>query len=188
MTKFKLDRINVVDCEATCVDDNVWTRENGELIQISVVPIDLRTMTVRKDLAYTSYVKPLRTEISEYCTNLTGIKASDVADAPDPSHVFKEILEKYTANSVWGSWGKYDFHLIDKTCKTLGIANPFPDNYYNLKNTYSLLNGFRKEMGLDKALSEESLSFEGNKHDAYWDAVNTAKLMLKVLKRSIFEV
>lgn len=186
MTKPKIDKFLIVDCEATCWEDQYLTKRDGELIQIAVVPIDLRKMEVRKDLSYVSYVKPLRTEVNNYCANLTGIKPEDVINADTIPIVFDKISKLYTKDSIWGSWGKFDERLLEKSSEIYGVDFPLPDNYYNLKNMFSLLNGMRKEMGLKKALLEENLSAVGFEHDAYWDALNTAKLTLKMLKRSIF--
>jgi len=99
---------------------------------------------------------------------------------------------RFSKNYVWGSWGRYDIKLIQSTVSNFIrdhglIEYPFPEEYYNLKNLYSILNGMRTEMGLKKALLEENLQFEGQEHDAYWDTLNTAKVILKTLKRSITE-
>lgn len=184
MSYIKLDRMLVVDFEATCWEDTLYTKQNTELIQVGIVPIDLKTLEHRPDFGYRSYIKPVRTSVSEFCTQLTGIKQSDVDNAKSVTEVFAEIQAKYSKNAVWASWGQWDYQIVKRVCRELGIENPFPKQHYNLKNLDSILNGRRKELGLMAALNEDNMSFQGSQHDAYDDALNTALKIIKTFRRN----
>ena len=68
MSRIKVTKLLVYDCEATCWEDMDKTKNEGELIEIGIVPIDLEMLSVREDLVYSSLVKPVRTKISQHCT------------------------------------------------------------------------------------------------------------------------
>lgn len=183
MSRIKVNKLLVYDCEATCDEDKEWTRNNGELIEIGITVIDLVTFEIRQDLEYSSLVKPINTKITEYCTNLTGITQKHVDETgKDYSVVASEIREKYQQRVANGSWGNFDPELIKKTSKLHNVKYPMENTHYNLKNWYSIMSGSTKEFGLQKALQNENMKFEGTPHTALDDARNAARLILKHLK------
>lgn len=183
MGRIKTNKLLVYDCEATCWNDREKTRNEGELIEIGIVPIDLSTFEVREDLSYSALIKPANTRISQYCTELTGISQDQIDErAKTFDVVVDEILNKYQQRVANGSWGNFDPKIVKKAAKAYDTRFPFEDTHYNLKNMYSLLSGRSRELSLIKAIEAEGLSFKGTQHTAIDDAINTAIIISKHLK------
>ena len=158
----------VLDLELTCWDtptDNI-----PEIIQIGIVEVDLIKRTIsRKKMMY---VIPVKTEVSDFCTSLTGITKKQVYKQGLSYEKALEILNEkfgFKNKTVFG-WGHDDKAFKD------GI-----NNYINLSALYSMMKMTDKKYGLEMALKEEGIAFEGNAHDALVDAENTAVLLLKIL-------
>jgi len=178
MIKAKLDRIFVYDLEATCYHDKT---KPTEIIEIGIVPLDLLTMEVREDISFSSLIINRKTEISDFCTELTGITQQMIKEnGKDFGDVCNTIGKFYSIKYPHGSWGNYDIVKLQSQCKEYGVDFPFGKTHYNLKNLYAILTGDRNEKGLGKALKERKMEFKGKQHSALDDAINTALLMRDV--------
>jgi len=183
MSRIKVNKILLYDCEATCFDDSQKTKNEGELIEIAIVPLDLDRMELREDLFYSSLVKPLKSEISRYCTDLTGITQEQINERGKSFNVVAlEIREKYQQRVANGSYGNYDPWLIERTSRAHNVKNPFEKTHYNIKNMYSIFSGAKKEMGLLAALSDSKKTFKGCQHTALDDTLNMGRLILPYFK------
>lgn len=99
----------IVDLEATCADDGAVPRHEMEIIEIGAVMQSARTFEVESE--FQTFIHPVRhPELTEFCTELTGITQDNVAGAPP----FREALEAMKAwmyafgDSLFCSWGDYD--------------------------------------------------------------------------------
>lgn len=122
------------DTEATC-----WGKEDGspswwsedwqepELIQISAVTVDAATMTPIGP-AFNVYIKPeINPEISEYCTNLTGIDNALLDEKgvsfEEAARLFREYCGGHTPYSYgddtkWLNYNREELH---------GLADTMPE-------------------------------------------------------------
>lgn len=177
------DKITVIDIEATCwEDDKVPEKQEREIIEIGICKLNMSDGSIEDKRSY--YVKPYKSEISEYCTQLTGITAEKL-DKEGIS--FKEacsrIRNRYNSLvRIYSGYGEFDKEIIQNQCKELGIKFPFSDTYLDLKMLLSLMSG-RKPIGLVRELDTRNLEFEGNNHSGADDAYNTAKLLYHVLRK-----
>ena len=187
-----LSRVIVVDVEATCWE----TREEqgdrpNEIIEIGICVLDRREGI--KDVS--SYlVRPKFTEISPFCTELTGWKQEDVADAADMRSTLLAIRADYqlSAENIWFSYGEYDrIKLTSQQGVRGGVgelygierhANPFDQmRHFNVKTLMALKEGLNKELGMDRALQYYGETLEGRHHNGADDAANIAKIVRRVL-------
>lgn len=106
--KLKIDRVVIVDCEATC-----WaTKEEqgtlaSEIIQIGACSLCLNTGEIEKTKSY--IVKPHNFQLSEYCTNLTGLTTKIVKSGMPFKDACNKIVKDFgTKNRVWASYGTGD--------------------------------------------------------------------------------
>jgi inhibitor of KinA sporulation pathway (predicted exonuclease) len=188
-----LDRVFVIDVEATCWE----TREEqgdrpNEIIEIGICVLHKRDGI--KDIS--SYlVKPQFTEISPFCTQLTGHKPEDVADAANIADTLIQIGLDYSIEpeNVWFSYGEYDrvklssdkgqrggaFDLygIERKLNPIGAMR----GHFNVKTLMALKEGLSKEMGMDRALKYYGETLEGRHHNGADDAANIAKIVRRVL-------
>ena len=81
------------------------------------------------------------------------------------------------------AWGDADFKVIDTACRRYKIEKPllFSD-YLDLAAGYKLLFGKEKTPSLKSAVEEQKVVMEGIWHTALDDAINTSKLLVRLLQ------
>lgn len=182
--RHRISKINIIDIEATCDDNN--TGFHSELIQIAIVPLDLVTLEIREDLSFNSFVKNRNSKITKFCTDLTGITQLKLNQEGKPiEEVFRTISKKYSKSQPVAGYGWYDKKKMIQESKDINQECPLNmDQYVNIKNIIACISGSSKEIGLFNCLKLYGLDFKGNQHDAYYDAYNTARLYAHVLHRA----
>lgn len=180
-----------LDLEATCDEDSrpgepprmlVVERDDMEAIEIGLTVIQLSSLTVVDQ--FQSFVRPrLHPVLTDFCRKLTSIKQSDVDAAPDYPKVVQmldEFLELYP-NSMWCSWGDYDFKQLQKDALRLR-CKPMLDGmrHTNLKKWHWKVYDCRA-LGLQPAVEMLGLRWEGTYHRGIDDARNVAKLAIHML-------
>ena len=170
----------VIDLEATCWEDSSFQQDNSEIIEIGVALIDFAKRTVVDKAQY--LIKPKKSKVSEYCTNLTGITQEKLdKDGIDLMRASKLIRKRFSPTHIsWGGWGD-DYSMLKKECEDKKAVFPFNENYNDLGFLYSLKKSDGKKWNLKKALIEEGLEFKGSAHSGVDDAFNTARLFIKFL-------
>lgn len=180
----KLDKLVVVDLEATCWNTQKEQRDQkSEIIEIGVCLLDLQTLEPEQKTSY--LVRPRFSTISQFCTDLTTITADMLKEE---GHYFNEVVNTFKKDfglkyRTWCSWGAYDRVQFERNCEMYQVKYPFGRNHINMKNLYSLRFGLSKELGMMKALEHADIKPEGTHHRGHDDAWNIAKLAAKVLER-----
>lgn len=129
----KLDKILVVDIEATCWDGPHPAGMENDIIEIGVCLLDVQTGEITNNRGI--IVKPERSVVSPFCTQLTTITPEMIASEGIPFKEACAILKKeYLSQSrAWASFGAYDLRLFQKQCTALGIGYPFGPSHINVK-------------------------------------------------------
>lgn len=186
MGKNKLDKIVVVDLEATCWENADGSKtpppgQRSEIIEIGACFLEPATGKISQKTSY--IVRPKTSKVSEFCTRLTSLTQEDVNKGiPFKDAVNKLKKEFGTANRVWTSWGDYDRVQFEKDCKLHDIRYPFGRRHINAKTLFSILNGLSKELGLARALEYYDMEFKGTHHRGHDDAYNIARVFAKMLR------
>jgi len=169
-----------IDLELTCWQDQTPIGNTNEIIQIGIVEADLVNLSIIHEDRY--YVIP-KSEISEYCTNLTGITQSDISDfGMTFESVMKAIKRKYAPmNKVTLAWGD-DSTMLSKECFEKAIPNPFRE-FLDFGTIFKLSMGTNCNYSLPQALSTLNLTFQGLRHDGLIDAKNLCALHLEFARR-----
>lgn len=177
-----MDVINVIDIEATCWDDLLpGVKPDHEIIEIGNCQLDTRTNEI---LTGTSIiVKPTTTEVTAFCTTLTGHTAESLErdGIPFVAAIIALRRRLKTGKFLWASWGDFDKHIFEKQCKREGVNYPFGPTHFNVKALYALLVGRRKQCSVEEAIDELGWKFEGRPHNAQADTNNTARILAWVL-------
>lgn len=188
-----LDRILVVDVEATCWE----TREEqgdrpNEVIEIGIVELRLKTGDCSLPTSY--LIKPQFTEISAFCTHLTGWKPEDFVDAGTVTDTLAAIKSDFgiQQDDMWCSYGEFDRKKLGCEGRSslgglYGVRrheNPFAfmRTHFNIKTLFAIKFGLRNEVSMDAALRIANLELEGRHHNGADDAFNIAKLARKTLR------
>ena len=185
-------KIMVLDCE--------FNQPSKKTIQIGAAVYDVRTAALHGTLDI--YVNPGE-PISQYITDLTGIRDRDVQNAPDIVEAWamlKDFHAKHKAFRnplVWGSGVRNDsLALYEEVrgamCEKKGtLFEDFEENFMgwrviDAKTLYVSLQLFEDGQyagGLADSMKRMGLVFEGDKHRALTDAKNTFTIWYSLTRK-----
>ncbi|KAK7113563.1 ERI1 exoribonuclease 2-like [Littorina saxatilis] len=193
----------VIDFESTC-----WERDKSrtqEIIEFPAVLLNTKTGEIESEFQY--YVQPQENPtLSTFCQQLTGITQEQVNDGIPISlclRKFSHWLHKLfqekkiqlagtqAANSENGAvntaalvtWSDWDFGVClhyELRRKQISKAPCF-NQWIDLRATYTKFYG-RKPKGLNGALQDVGIEFEGREHSGLHDSRNTATLAWRMIR------
>jgi inhibitor of KinA sporulation pathway (predicted exonuclease) len=176
----KLDRVLVVDVEATCWEGQPPRGEMSEIIEIGYAVLDVPSRTLRQN--ETILVKPQRSKVSVFCTQLTTLTQEEVDQGVPFEQACLFLEREMGAKSVtWASYGDYDRKQFLRQCQAFGVSYPFSDTHLNVKNLFALTYGLPHEVGMAEALKVMGRDLEGTHHRAWDDARNVAHILAHLL-------
>ena len=167
-----------LDIEATSFD-GCKSIEDMEVIEIGMVCV--QDGSPKEEFA--TFVRPVRTAVTSFCTNLTGITPEMVADAPYFSDAMQNIRawiksldEEPTA---WCSWGVYDRNQLAQERQKHNVANPLPAVHVNAKKVFQkVVMPSAKQVGLPTAIKMAGIDPALPAHRALPDARNVAQIIM----------
>ena len=191
----------VIDFESTC-----WQNSKhipNEIIEFPATLLNTATGEIESEFHH--YVQPFENAyLSDFCKNLTGITQQQVDDGIPLSfclrrftHWLKKIsVEKkliYNApdagndgngfgNCTFVTWSDWDIGVcLTYECRRKQLRVP-PElaSWIDLRATYRKFYE-RKPKGLNGALQDVGITFEGREHSGLHDARNTAKLAWRMI-------
>lgn len=178
----KLDQILVVDIEATCWSGPPPEGQESEVIEIGLCTLEVATgeRLERRSVL----VKPERSKVSEFCTELTSLTQKQV----DKGLSFADaclLLERdyHSRRRVWASYGDYDRNLFQRQCESRGVAYPFSDGHLNVKSLFAIVHALPYEVGMLQALEMSNLELMGIHHRGDDDAWNIASILSRIILR-----
>ncbi len=180
----KHDQILIVDIEATCWEPNATPPgEVNEIIEVGVCLLDTHTFTPSDKLSL--LVKPERSTISAFCTQLTTITPELVAAEGMTFAEACQMLEtRYESRGrLWASWGNYDRKLFQQQTTSMNVRYPFSDSHVNIRKLYTKNEKQRHLPGMIQALQMLEIPPEGTHHRGHDDAWNIAKIMGLLLQK-----
>ncbi|MFE9424055.1 exonuclease domain-containing protein [Kitasatospora sp. NPDC006697] len=174
--------LNVVDVEATCWDGPVPDGAVSEIIEIGLTVVDLtRRQRVGR---HRILVRPERSEVSAFCTELTGLTAAEVAGGVGFAEACRLLAAEHRAGErPWASWGDYDRLQFTRQCRCGAVGYPFGARHTNAKARFTEAHGLRRRPGMAQALELAGLPLEGRHHSGEDDAWNIAALVLQLVER-----
>jgi inhibitor of KinA sporulation pathway (predicted exonuclease) len=177
----ELDKIIVIDLEATCWDGPNPEGMESDIIEIGVCLLDVATGEVSDNRGI--LVKPERSEISTFCTELTTIMPDMVSTQGITFKQACAILKKeyYSQRRPWASFGAYDLRQFQRQCTALGVGYPFSPSHVNVKTLFALKNKLVREEGMAGALEILNIPLEGTHHRGVDDSNNIAKILRVLL-------
>ncbi|MEV6279378.1 3'-5' exonuclease [Nocardia sp. NPDC051832] len=175
--------LNVVDVEATCWEGAVPPGAVSEIIEIGLTVVDLDAGA--RIAKHRILVRPDRSTVSEFCTELTGLTQAEV----DTGISFPEACrllatEHQAALRPWASWGDYDRKQFTTQCQSTSTPYPFNSQHTNAKLLFSEAYNLRRRQGMSGALGIAGLPLEGRHHSGADDAWNIAALILDIITRT----
>jgi inhibitor of KinA sporulation pathway (predicted exonuclease) len=174
--------IIIVDLEATCWNGQIPEGQVNEIIEIGICVLDTETGNITQNEGI--LIKPIRSEVSEFCTELTTI-TQELLDSEGIS--FDEACTKLRKefdpkHYTWASYGQYDLNMLKRQCRLRTIEYPMGANHINVKTTFSAVKGLKKKVGMKGALHILDIPLDGTHHRGIDDARNIAKILHWCLK------
>lgn len=175
--------IIIIDLEATCWNGSVPQGQVSEIIEIGICLLDTQTGSISKNQGI--LIKPEKSEVSPFCTELTTITQGLLENEGVSFEAACELLrteysgDKYT----WASYGQYDLNMMKKQCLDREMDYPLSQDHINVKILFSKVKGLRRRVGMKGALGKLGIPLEGTHHRGVDDARNIAKILDWCLKK-----
>lgn len=180
-------RLLVIDLELTCGPG--VTHDIQDIIEVGHCVLELNAPP---RAAASVYIRPERSPITRFCEQLTGITWDKVANRPNFARTaprLRELVADASADA-WVSWGQ-DQTLVHRQSLASGVSNPFEGLLHvDIKRllsplVYQLTGGVKPKgagagVGLEAAMRQLGLPFEGRAHSGADDALNTARLVAEL--------
>lgn len=191
MTAIDRSIILVVDVEATCWNTaDTEPPRYSEIIEIGAAQVSMKE---RRLLKFGSVlVKPERSAVSPFCTELTTLTQEQV----DAGLSFKAACQWLSNNFAaerhpWMSDAVFDRTRFVEQCRDYGVNYPFSNEHINLATLIKKHVGNGQRMSTLKALTKlrETMpgrvveSISGAQHRAGNDALNAARLFHEIADR-----
>ncbi|TCO54922.1 3'-5' exonuclease [Actinocrispum wychmicini] len=174
--------LNVVDVEATCWDGPSPGGQVNEIIEIGLTVVDL--VAGERVARHRILVKPARSEVSDFCTRLTGLTQAEVDTGMPFEEACRVLAKDHEAGKLgWASWGDYDRKQFLRQCAATTVRYPFGQRHVNAKATFAETFGLPRPVGMAAALKIAELPLEGRHHRGDDDAWNIAALVLLMVDR-----
>ncbi|MEU4448074.1 3'-5' exonuclease [Actinosynnema sp. NPDC050801] len=181
-TLVRVELVNVVDVEATCWEGNPPPGQVSEIIEIGLTSVDLAAG--ERVGRHRVLVRPRRSSVSPFCTELTGLTQAEVDTGVDFAEACRLLAVEHEAGTrPWASWGDYDRKQFTRQCRAAGVRYPFGRRHWNAKLVFTGAHGLRKRPGMAQALAVAGLPLEGRHHRGEDDAWNIAALVLHLARR-----
>ena len=172
----------IVDVESTCWEAKPPPGQQSEIIEIGICTLDLDTLQISQGKSI--LVKPIRSRVSPFCTQLTSLTPEMVDQGVTFVDACALIEHDYASKDhLWGSWGVYDLRMFQDQCSSFGVSYPFSDRHLNIKWLFADKLNRKKQVGMAHALELLRLSLRGTHHRGGDDAQNIAVIMAYMLKR-----
>ena len=176
-----LDQILVVDLESTCWEGPPPAGMTSEIIEIGLCVVDVVRLERIEKRCF--LVKPLKSEISPFCTQLTTLTVADLESAGALADAARVLKRDYRGHErLWASWGDYDRNQLQRCCQEQGVAYPFGGRHLNVKTLFGVARGLPNELGLDAACAHLGVPLEGTHHRGVDDAWNIAGILCRLLR------
>ena len=170
-----------MDLEQTCWEGPPPEGMQSEIIQIGLVEVNTLSLEITRKAR--RYVRPPKSTVSPFRTELTGITQRQVNCQ---GHSLADVLNSVTntfgpRNKTCFTWGDDGDALATEIVGEYGVPHHF--NFMNLGHLFQITMGHKHAMSLQAALESLGLAFQGRPHDALVDAENTALLHVEMIRR-----
>lgn len=175
-----LPEILVVDVEATCWQGAPPPGQESEIIEFGACL--LHPVTGERSGRQSILVRPRRSSVSPFCTELTTLTQVQVAQGIEFHTACQVLTEQFQSRSrVWASYGAYDRKQFARQCEASGVPYPFTETHINVKASLARVGVFSRPVGMDGALKHLGIRLEGTHHRGADDAWNIASILSHLL-------
>ncbi|MFC4305505.1 exonuclease domain-containing protein [Cohnella boryungensis] len=162
----------------------------AEIIEIGAAKVGLADGEPQILETFQAFVKPVIVpQLTVDTTEFTGIKQEDVNEAGALPEVVRSFIEWIGPEEYFlCAWGPDDQRQLVQECRQQQISTDWIINHNNLQKMLSKVYKLEKhqQMGLKPALEMLEIPFNGTHHRAMDDAINTARILVKLFDQFQF--
>lgn len=182
-----------VDFEMNMIDSS-HKREmeicKNEIIEIGAVKLDDEYNEIA---SFKSYVKPAYGNMASRIIKLTGITDEMLQDAPPYEEAISSFIEWCSDADIVYAWSENDLRQFNREAKLKNFTHPEKESvaakWRDFQKEYAKLIGTSRRISLSDAVFYLGENFQGEEHDALWDARNTAEVFkLSKNEKSFFKI
>ena len=175
----------MIDLEATCWQGPPPPGEEHEIIEIGNAVLHVGDLHVEPGPEI--LVRPTRSSVSPFCTELTSITQEMLDERGLPFAEAVAALEAAHGGLravVWASYGNYDRRRMLAECDRHGVDFALSDTHVNVKRLVALMGGWTRETGMLRAMRRLGLepTPESMHHRGGDDAVEIGRLLGMAMK------
>lgn len=172
--------ILVVDVEATCWEGSPPPGQQAEIIEVGYALLDVPAREVHHGGSL--LVRPQRSRVSAFCTNLTTLTPEMVEEGVPFDAACRFLMGTLESRSqTWASYGDYDCKQFARQCASFGVPYPFGEAHLNVKSLFAQAHALRREVGMAAALQILERPLTGTHHRGGDDAQNIAGILADLL-------
>jgi inhibitor of KinA sporulation pathway (predicted exonuclease) len=169
-----------IDLEWNCWDAAPIPGRHQEIIEIGVVEVRLDTLEMIGEKDY--LIRPRLLDISAACTQITGLTAEDLKQAPPFPDVLRQFEEDFQPQGkLCCAWGN-DASVLDSACSRHKVPCPLR-NRVDVGLLFWHIFLLKDQPSLRKAIEIIGIPYDGIAHTALGDARNTARVHAEIIRR-----
>lgn len=174
----------IFDIEASCEDRKINPHYNMETIEIGAVKVRQGKPVER----FQTFIRPEYIDnLTDYCTELTGLTFDDLKNAPTFGKAILEFYDFIYGCNIYSS-GDFDRKFLIRELEEKGFdrehelaRNAIHASHTDLKKHYNKVTG-KKKQGMPGMARELGIKLTGEKHRGLADSLNLTKIYLKLEK------
>ncbi|GFT77271.1 ERI1 exoribonuclease 3 [Nephila pilipes] len=186
------DYFLVLDIEATC--DSPTNVDPPEIIEFPVLKVNAETFETES--VFHSYVRPVvNPELTNFCTELTGIIQGMVDDEPEFKEVYQNFLQWLEKEHILKPGVKFAFatcsdpdlnYFFPLQCRVSGIEVPaYMKEWICVKRSFCDIWPYTWPDNISKMLEYCELKPQGCLHSGIDDATNIARVIKDLAERGL---
>jgi len=179
--KINYDNIIIVKTEQTCWEKDDTNKSDNEIIEIGISLLNLTSLRVHSKKQY--LIKPVNTNISEYCLYKTGLSRESILSSNlTLDNVCQDIIKNYSSQKrPWATFGDGDRKIIEKQCKKEEVQFPFTSRHINIKTLFPIIFKLKGELSLGEAMLETDLEPTSLREAGVEECYNIALLLKEII-------
>src|SRR5438874_13422159 len=155
-----LDHLLIVDVESTCWEGQPPPGQESEIIEIGLCLLEVASGQQQGKRSL--LVRPERSTVSAFCTQLTGLTQEQVNGGISFADACSLLQQEYASKDcAWASYGDYDRLQFERQCHSQQVSYPFGPTHVNIKALFALFEALPREVGMPEALRRLHLPLEG---------------------------
>jgi len=167
--------------------DMEYNQPSQSIIQIGIAVGNLQTGVILESASY--YIK-VNEQISEFIVGLTGITDQHIEEEGiSLEEAYQHICQLHTEYKCFRNcltWGGGDSDDLRRALRLDNEKYIFGRRWIDAKTCFvsrCFALGLKHQSGLGKSMQRMGLEFQGRKHDAKYDAINTFLLYRRLLEK-----